>query len=105
MPAIAPVLIDELVLCSGPLVAADESGDVECVVELSLAVVVFAVELPFAEVLVPFDDVGVADGMKSTIVMVCRKSMSGAGASNVSLKLVEQAVLGLQQAHELLLEL
>jgi hypothetical protein len=92
--------------------ALDESVEVEFVAEPTLVEVVPAdaiepvTELSMAEVLVPIDDVEVVVGMKSTIVIVCCKSKSGAGASSkVLLKLVEQAVFPLQQAHELVLEL
>ena len=93
MPAFAPALRDVLLPPSVLALAVVEAGDK------------FAVELVLAEVLVLVDEDEVGVGMKSYMVMVWCKSNSGAGASKVSLKLVEQAVFPLQHAQELLLEL
>ncbi len=100
MPAFAPLLRDVLLLLllmlppsEFALLAVVEAGDE------------FVVELVVVEELVLDDEDEVGVGMKSYMVMVCCKSNSGAGASKVSLKLVEQAVFPLQQAQELLLEL
>jgi hypothetical protein len=51
------------------------------------------------------DDFDMDVGIKSTMAMVCCKSESGFGASNVSLREVEQVKSGLQHVHSLLLEL
>lgn len=90
IPAFAPELKDDVWFGTGLLVAVDDTRDV--VVSVDEGLVVGAL-----------DNVDV--GMKSTIVIVCCLSNSGAGASKVSLKAVEHSVSALQQAQELLLEL
>lgn len=90
IPAFAPELKDDVSLGTGSLVAVDEARDA----------VLSVIKVP---VLAALDDVDV--GMKSNMAIVCCRSNSGAGASSVSLNVVEHSVSGLQQAQELLVEL